>query len=102
MDVSASEAARLVQEGKAVLVDVREPGERRQAAIPGALHVPLGALRARLHELPGDRVLIFQCASGGRSASACHVARAAGREVRNLRGGIMAWHATGLPVARGS
>ena len=54
------------------VVDVREPAEwnGELGRIPGARHLPLGELRARLGELPRDRPIVAVCRSGGRSAEA--------------------------------
>lgn len=92
-------AAPLVAAGRAVLVDVREAREWAEARIPRALHVPLGELAGRLHELPRDRKLILQCRSGSRSASATELLLRAGfADVANLEGGILRWAREGHPV----
>lgn len=80
-----------------VLVDVREPAERQIAVIPGAVGLPLSALRAGdagalLTDLAGDRPIVLHCRSGGRSAEALGLARRAGVEqVSHVRGGVLAW-----------
>lgn len=97
--VDAEEAHRLHEDGTAVIVDVREPFEWEEARIPGATHIPLGALGDRVDELPEDRTVILQCRSGARSADACAQLLQAGlEEVYNLEGGILAWHRAGFPV----
>jgi adenylyltransferase/sulfurtransferase len=78
--------------GSVQLVDVREPGELAVCAIEGALHVPLGELPGRLHEIARDRPVVVLCHTGNRSARATEMLRAAGfANVRNLAGGIDAW-----------
>src|SRR5699024_10948217 len=80
-----------------VLLDVREPTERDIVAIPGAVNLPLeqlladpGAL-ADLGVEPGAAVIVH-CLSGGRSAQAQQVLRAAGyADVTNLSGGVRSW-----------
>lgn len=67
-------------------------------AIPGTLHIPLNELSDRVDELPRDKTVICQCASGARSASAVGLLQRAGVEARNLRMGIMGWQIAGLPV----
>ncbi|MBT0770373.1 molybdopterin-synthase adenylyltransferase MoeB [Kineosporia sp. J2-2] len=80
-----------------VLVDVREPEERRIAIIPGAVGVPLSVLRtgdvARLlADVAGQRPIVLHCKSGARSAQALELARAAGlRDVSHVPGGVLAW-----------
>jgi adenylyltransferase/sulfurtransferase len=75
-----------------VLLDVREPHEYRIAAIPGSKLIPLGEVGRRLNELDRDADIVVHCKSGMRSAKACTILRDAGfRNVRNLKGGILAW-----------
>ncbi|GAA5534025.1 rhodanese-like domain-containing protein [Deinococcus aluminii] len=99
-DLTPQEAqARL--KGGALLLDVRTPAERQALAIPGSRSVPLGQLPAQMDKLPRQRALITQCASGNRSRAAAQLLAAQGYEVYNLKGGIHAWQAAGLPTRRG-
>ncbi|MGZ6825365.1 MAG: rhodanese-like domain-containing protein [Mycobacteriales bacterium] len=81
-----------------VLLDVREPHEWAAGRAPGAVHIPLGELPARLAELPEHRPLSVVCKAGGRSAQAVGFLLSQGVEVRNVEGGMLAWAASGLPV----
>jgi rhodanese-related sulfurtransferase len=87
------------------VVDVREPDEwnGELGRIPGARHLPLGELRARLGELPRDRPVVAVCRSGGRSAEASLILEQAGfPRAANLAGGMIRWHALGLPTEAGA
>lgn len=95
--VSVAQAQALIRQG-AVLLDVRSAGERRAAHIPGSLHIPLDELPGRLSTLPAGKTVVCQCASGNRSAHAARILAGAGIDTRNLRGGIGAWRAAGLPL----
>lgn len=86
------EVPALVAAG-AVVVDVREPGERDGGVIPGSLSIPLGDLRERLDELPKDKELLVHCASGQRSYNACRVLAQHGFRCRNLTGSFKTWKA---------
>jgi hydroxyacylglutathione hydrolase len=98
-NVTPREARALVDDGNAVIVDVREPAEWRTGHIPNAVHVPLRNLEKRAKKLPRDRPIIVQCRTGNRSRVAARMLRARGfTDVRNLRGGLLAWNAQGLPV----
>ena len=68
MDVH--EAARLLEAGEAVALDVREPSEWRQGRIPGALHCRMTEVPARLSLLPRDRPIVAVCRSDNRSGLA--------------------------------
>jgi adenylyltransferase/sulfurtransferase len=74
-----------------VLIDVREPQEWDAGHLPGALHIPLGALAARAAEVPADKTPVFICAAGGRSMAACRHFASQGRQVVNLAGGMNGW-----------
>ncbi len=92
VEVTAQELARERGAPDLVLLDVREPFEVAIAAIPGARHIPLGELPARLGELDGHREIVAYCHRGIRSLRAVHLLRAAGfARARSLRGGIDAW-----------
>jgi rhodanese-related sulfurtransferase len=82
------------------LVDVRNPDEWEEARVDGGVLIPLPELSERLGELPdGDLVVI--CKSGGRSAKACEILTAAGRNATNVAGGTIAWVDSGGSVASG-
>lgn len=86
------EVPALVAAG-AVVLDVREPGERDGGIIPGSVSIPLGKLRERLAELPKDRDILVHCASGQRSYNACRVLTQHGFRCRNLTGSFKTWSA---------
>src|SRR3954467_4190254 len=71
-EVDTATADDLRQQPGAVVLDVREPDEYEQGAIPGALHIPRGQLESNIEPRVGDRdvPLIVFCAAGNRSAFA--------------------------------
>lgn len=74
------------------LVDVRNPGEYQLGSIPGAAHLPVGQLRARLAELDPAAPTVVFCAGGYRSSVAASVLRHAGfDDVSDIVGGHGAW-----------
>lgn len=99
--LSPLEVKQLLETNGATLVDVRESSEWAAGHIAGAIHVPLGSLRARLGELPTDKRIVFHCQAGGRSAQAVAVASAAGYPFdTHMGGGFGAWLAHGFPAVR--
>lgn len=76
------------------LVDVRDPAEVAKGSIPGALHIPLNDLRARVGELPKDKELLVFCQSGQRSYNACRILMQHGFSCRNLSGAYKTWSTT--------
>src|ERR1051325_9550127 len=70
VDTAAAEAA--ISAPGTVVLDVREPDEYEQGAIPGALHIPRGHLESNIESRVLDRVapIVIYCAAGNRSAFA--------------------------------
>lgn len=95
---ASPEQARQLQEQGAILLDVREGPEWRAGHAPGARHIPLSRLPARIKDLPPQRTVITVCRSGHRSAGAAALLARQGRDVVNLTGGMHAWARAGLPV----
>ena len=88
----AREYLRTVPPEELQIIDVRQPGEYRDAHIPGAILIPLGELLQRLDEIDAARNTIVYCRSGARSGAACQLMGEAGLErVLNLRGGMLQW-----------
>ncbi|CAO3444799.1 Rhodanese-like domain protein [Azospirillum argentinense] len=78
--------------GDPLVLDVREPGEVAICALPDSLHIPMGALPARVGELPRDRDIVVVCHHGGRSAQVTMWLRSQGfSHATNLNGGVDAW-----------
>jgi rhodanese-related sulfurtransferase len=94
-EISAQEAAALVKEGKARMVDVREPWEVAAASIQGSMTMPMGEVPARAHqELDPDERLVVVCHHGIRSMNVTVWLRNQGFEnAQSMRGGIDAWSA---------
>src|SRR5262245_38945506 len=61
---------------KAVLVDVREPGEWKEGHVEGAILLPLNSLKngvdtgALEHEVPKDKIVYLHCVMGVRALKA--------------------------------
>jgi rhodanese-related sulfurtransferase len=90
--------ARLDRGNRVFILDVREPAEIAVAAFPGATHIPMGDIPARVTELDPDRETVVVCHHGIRSAQvAAYLARMGFERVLNLSGGIDAWSQTADP-----
>jgi rhodanese-related sulfurtransferase len=84
---------------RAHLLDVREPAEWSAGHAPGAQHLPMYELPARLSEVPADRDVVVVCRSGVRSAQVVQFLLGNGwTNVRNLQGGMQDWLAAGKPL----
>jgi rhodanese-related sulfurtransferase len=93
-----SHVAEMLQQNRAVLVDIREPDEFAKRRIRGALSRPLSQIGPHLGIEPGKQI-IFTCRTGMRtSTNAARLAELSGGEALVLGGGIDGWTAHGLPV----
>jgi molybdopterin/thiamine biosynthesis adenylyltransferase len=89
----------------ALLIDVREDGERAAGMPVGALGLSRGFLELRIEQLEPDRArpLIALCGSGQRSLLAAEALLRLGyRDVSSVDGGFNRWKAEGLPIAAGA
>ncbi len=100
--VSPQDAVRLMNQG-AALLDVRATEEYAAGHIRGARSLPLERLADGLEGLKRykDKPVIIYCERGARAAAAMRqLAQQGFGRVVNLRGGLSAWRAEQLPVAR--
>ena len=78
---------------KAVLVDVREPGEWKEGHVEGAISLPLSSLKnggdksALEQELPKDKIVYTHCVRGNRALKAAKILEKLGYNVRPLKAG---------------
>ena len=96
-----AEAARLLREEGAALIDVREPDEHAREHIPGARSLPLSRLEQTDPAVQQGRPVVFHCRNGARTqANAARLAsKVPGCEAYVVEGGLDAWKRAGLPVA---
>ncbi len=98
-DLTPQDVAHGLEQGRIVLVDVREPNETALERFPGAVLVPLSAFDPAAIPQPDGREVVFACRSGRRSVTASLAAQEQGFAYgSHLAGGILAWKAAGLPT----
>jgi rhodanese-related sulfurtransferase len=93
-ELTPEEVAQLLRNDPngVVLLDVREPFERTQAAIEPSLHIPMREVAGRAAEIPKDKRLVIYCHGGTRSMMVAAYLEGHGfSSVANLAGGIDAW-----------
>jgi len=94
-EISATDAAALLKQKGARLIDVREPWEFETARVEGSLLMPMGDVPSRAHqELDPEGRLVVVCHHGIRSMNVTVWLRNQGFEqAQSVRGGIDAWSA---------
>jgi molybdopterin/thiamine biosynthesis adenylyltransferase/rhodanese-related sulfurtransferase len=99
-EVDTAAADELRQRSGTVVLDVREPDEHDQGALPGALHIPRGHLEAQIEgKVPNrDAAIVVYCAGGVRSAFAAKTLAELGySDVVSMAGGFGRWKDEGRP-----
>jgi rhodanese-related sulfurtransferase len=98
-DLTPQEVAQGLQDGRFMLVDVREPNETAVERFPQAVVVPLSSFDPAAIPDPAGRDVVFACRSGRRSVTASLAAQEQGFPYgSHMAGGILAWKAAGLPT----
>lgn len=74
-----------------ILLDVRTQAEFEQGALPGAIHIPVDALRSRLAQLDKNKEILVYCQVGLRGYVAARILLQNGFRARNLSGGYLTY-----------
>ena len=94
-EVSPQELQTRIERGDAItVVDLRQPWEYQAGHIPGAMHIFIQDIPARVHELPPDTALVFQCWHGVTSLDVAAFMIQQGwpaASVSSLMGGMAGW-----------
>jgi molybdopterin/thiamine biosynthesis adenylyltransferase/rhodanese-related sulfurtransferase len=105
-EVDTAVAADTIAAGNAVVLDVREPDEFEQGALPEVIHIPRGHLEAQVETRIIDKStpVVVYCAGGVRSAFAAKTLQELGyTNVVSMAGGFGKWKDEGrtwlTPVA---
>lgn len=101
--VDASGAARLIGEGKVVVLDIRTPAEFAAGHVAGATNIDFHArdFADQLARLDRNRTYLVHCATGRRSRdSLATFEKLDFKAIVHLDGGIRAWKSAGHSVER--
>ncbi len=94
VEIDTAAAQKRIEEGNALVLDVREPDEYDQGALPNALHIPRGHLEAQIEgrAVDRDQTIVVYCAGGVRSAFAAQTLQELGyTDVLSVAGGFGKW-----------
>ena len=94
IEIDTADAQQRIQAGGVLVLDVREPDEFEQGALPGVLHSPRGHLEAQIEGRATDRdqEIVVYCAGGVRSAFAAKTLKELGyTNVLSMAGGFGKW-----------
>ena len=93
VEIDTTRAAQRIADG-ALVLDVREPDEYDQGAIPDSLHIPRGHLESQVESKLTDKTapVLVICASGVRSVFAARTLQELGyADVSSITGGFGRW-----------
>jgi len=93
-EIEPVEAEATIAAGPAVVLDVREPDEYEQGALPDAVHIPRGTLETSIEGRIPDKStkVVVYCAGGTRSAFAAKTMQELGyTDVLSVIGGFNRW-----------
>ena len=89
MKIKTPDMLVLVEEGKAILVDIRFKEEFEAWHIGASINIPLNELPNRLHELPKDKLIITACPHNDRSNMARIYLTLNGYNTKYLNDGLL-------------
>ena len=98
-EINTATAAERIDNG-AIPLDVREPDEYDQGALPNAIHIPRGHLESQVEArlVDKDAEVVIYCASGVRSVFAAKTLQDLGyARVASVVGGFGKWKDEGRP-----
>ena len=81
-----------------VLLDVREADEWDLGHAPGALHIPVADVPARIEDIDIDAEVYVVCRQGGRSVGVVAYLNNIGFDAFQVNGGMVAWQRIGRPL----
>jgi rhodanese-related sulfurtransferase len=89
MKVKSEKLLDLLEDGKAVLVDIRYKEEQQAWGPSFALKIPLNELPDRINELPKDKIIVTACPHKDRAIIAMTYLRSKGIPARYLTDGLI-------------
>ncbi len=102
--ITSPEAAEMLRQGNATVIDVRTTEEFAEGHVKGAQWLHVDDVINRFDELPKEGKLLFICMVGARSGLAAESAAAMGADqdrLYNVEDGTPGWIEAGLPVSTG-
>ena len=104
LPIFASELVTLMNQEKAVLIDVRSANDFNQGHIHGSINIPHNTLAGRTSELEKYKssLIVLTDQMGQQAGSAGGLLKKEGYNVRRLSGGISQWRHSNLPLVSGN
>mgnify|MGYP001331496777 CR=1 FL=1 len=101
--VTPFQAVNLMNQGDALILDVRNNGDYKKGHIIGALNLPAGSIQESISDLQKhkDKSILVCCQNGGESSKVLKTLKQLGFEkTQTIKGGILAWKQESFPLER--
>lgn len=104
LPIFASELVALMNQDKAVLIDVRSANDFNRGHIHGSINIPHNALAGRTSELEKYKssLIVLTDQMGQHAGSVGGLLTKQGYNIRRLSGGISQWRHSNLPLVSGN
>jgi rhodanese-related sulfurtransferase len=102
-NMEVKDFAELIADSNVVILDVRKADEFAEGHIKGAILIDQfqdDFVEQAKAKLPIDKTIAIYCRSGRRSANAASKLADIGYKCVNLKGGILAWKESNMPVMK--
>ena len=100
-EINATDLSSLIESNHQFeIVDIRTQAEIERGVIPNSKTLPMHLVPLHLQFFAhSDRQVVIYCRTGSRSAQVCRFLNKQGiHNVINLRGGVVKWTSSGLPL----
>ena len=104
LPIVAGELVSLMNQDKAILVDVRSASDFNQGHIHGSINIPHNAIASRTNELEKYKssLIVLTDQMGQHAGAAGGLLKKQGYNIRRLSGGISQWRQSNLPLVTGN
>jgi rhodanese-related sulfurtransferase len=102
--LSTAQVTHLINKKDAKVVDIRTKEDFRAGHLPESINIPAKDMQKRMTELDAfkDQPVILICKTGTTAgATGTLLAKAGFTQLNKLRGGIMEWQGSNLPLVKG-
>jgi len=89
MKIDVEKMIELLNEDKAILLDIRYPFETKVWSLSFAVKIPYNELPDRLNELPKDKMIVCACPAEYRASMAKEYLRYKGFDAKTLNDGLL-------------
>ncbi|MGH3352020.1 MAG: ArsR/SmtB family transcription factor [Nocardioides sp.] len=103
-EVARQELVDQIEDGRAIVLDVRPAEEYHAGHIPGALSIPIDLLPERIDDLPDDVDVVVYCRGEYcvLAYDAVRMLTTRGRRAIRLQDGMLEWRLADMPVTKES